>query len=138
VHQRRVQQIDTSSDRPRYCVEGEWRNVDFVVLASERATRCCRDAALSADELEMTQAISCRERRGIIIKFLPEFEGYIGRSARRSYFAGICGSMAAHTSSELRSHLHQFASAEKFETENAKFYSHVLPSPQWVRLPTAR
>jgi len=34
VHQRRVQQIDTSSDRPRYCVEGEWRNVDFVVLAS--------------------------------------------------------------------------------------------------------
>src|ERR1700757_2629779 len=34
VRHRRVQQIDTSSDKPRYCVEGEWRSVDFVVLAA--------------------------------------------------------------------------------------------------------
>jgi flavin-dependent dehydrogenase len=30
----------------------------------------------------------------------------------------------------LRHHLHQFASTEKIPTEHAKFYSHVLPSPQ--------
>jgi flavin-dependent dehydrogenase len=38
--------------------------------------------------------------------------------------------MASHTSTELRNHLHGFAAKEKFATEGAKFYSHVLPSPQ--------
>ena len=133
VHQRRVQQIDTSSDRPRYCVEGEWRNVDFVVLASGARNQMLPGTrALSADELEMTQGYFVPETaEEIIIKFLPDFEGYIWSFPRADHISlGICGSMAAHTSSELRSHLHQFASAEKFETENAKFYSHVLPSPQ--------
>jgi flavin-dependent dehydrogenase len=125
VHQRRVQQIDTSTDKPRYCVEGEWRNVDFVVLASGAR-------ALSSDELEMTQGYFVPETaEEIIIKFLPEFEGYIWSFPRADHISlGICGSMASHTSNELRSHLHTFAAAEKFPTENAKFYSHVLPSPQ--------
>jgi flavin-dependent dehydrogenase len=67
----------------------------------------------------------------IIIKFLPEFEGYIWSFPRADHLSlGICGSMAAHTSAELRSHLHSFATSEKFCTESAQFYSHVLPSPQ--------
>jgi flavin-dependent dehydrogenase len=67
----------------------------------------------------------------IIIKFLPEFEGYIWSFPRADHISlGICGSMASHTSAELRSHLHTFAAAEKYATENATFYSHVLPSPQ--------
>jgi geranylgeranyl diphosphate/geranylgeranyl-bacteriochlorophyllide a reductase len=133
VHERRVQHIDTSTDRPRYCVEGEWRTVDFVVLASGARNQMLPGIRpLSADELEMTQGYFVPQTaEEIIIKFLPEFEGYIWSFPRADHISlGICGSMASHTSNELRSHLHQFASAEKFATENAKFYSHVLPSPQ--------
>jgi flavin-dependent dehydrogenase len=67
----------------------------------------------------------------ILIKFLPEFEGYIWSFPRADHLSlGICGSMEAHTSTELRGHLQQFAAGEKIDTGNAKFYSHVLPSPQ--------
>ncbi|HXJ15493.1 MAG TPA: NAD(P)/FAD-dependent oxidoreductase [Candidatus Limnocylindrales bacterium] len=133
IHHRRVQQIDTSTDKPRYCVEGEWRTVDFIVLAAGARNRMLPGTrALLADELEMTQGYFVpQSAEEIIIKFLPEFEGYIWSFPRADHISlGICGSMAAHTSTELRSHLHTFAAAEKFATENAKFYSHVLPSPQ--------
>jgi len=133
VHQRRVQQIDTTTEKPRYCIEGEWRTVDFIALASgARNETLPGTRALSADELEMTQGYFVPETaEEIIIKFLPDFEGYIWSFPRADHISlGICGSMASHTSSELRSHLHTFAEAEKFATENAKFYSHVLPSPQ--------
>ncbi|HWN75453.1 MAG TPA: NAD(P)/FAD-dependent oxidoreductase [Candidatus Udaeobacter sp.] len=133
VHQRRVQQIDTTTEKPRYCVEGEWRTVDFIVLASGARNQMLPGTrALTADELEMTQGYFVPETaEEIIIKFLPDFEGYIWSFPRADHVSlGICGSMASHTSSELRSHLHTFAEAEKYATENAKFYSHVLPSPQ--------
>ena len=133
IHHRRVQQIDASTDKPRYCVEGEWRTVDFIVLASGARNQMLPGTrALSADELEMTQGYFVPQTaEEIIIKFLPEFEGYIWSFPRANHISlGICGSMAAHTSTELRSHLHTFAAAENFATENAKFYSHVLPSPQ--------
>jgi flavin-dependent dehydrogenase len=133
VHHRRVQQIDTSSDKPRYCVEGEWRTVDFVVLASGARNQMLPGTrALSPDELELTQGYFVPQTaEEIIIKFLPDFEGYIWSFPRADHISlGICGSMAAHNSNELRRHLHTFAEAEKFVTENAKFYSHVLPSPQ--------
>jgi flavin-dependent dehydrogenase len=133
VHQRRVQQIDTSTDKPRYCVEGEWRTVDFVVLAAGARNQILPGTrALSAEELEMTQGYFVPQTaEEIIIKFLPEFEGYIWSFPRVDHISlGICGSMAAHTSNELRLHLNSFATAENFTTENAKFYSHVLPSPQ--------
>ncbi len=133
VHQRRVQQIDTSTEKPRYCIEGEWRTVDFIVLASGARNQMLPGTrALTPDELEMTQGYFVpATAEEIIIKFLPDFEGYIWSFPRADHISlGICGSMASHTSSELRSHLHTFAEAEKFATENAKFYSHVLPSPQ--------
>ena len=38
--------------------------------------------------------------------------------------------MAAHTSSELRTHLHDFVDKQAIATGGAQFYSHVLPSPQ--------
>ena len=67
----------------------------------------------------------------IIIKFLPDFEGYIWSFPRNDHLSlGICGSMASHTSNELREHLRTFASKEQIDTQSAKFYSHVLPSPQ--------
>jgi flavin-dependent dehydrogenase len=133
VHHLRVQKVDASTDRPRYSVDGDWRAADFLVLASGARNQMLPGTRpLSAEELEMTQGYFVPQTADeIIIKFLPHFEGYIWSFPRADHISlGICGSMAAHTSAELRAHLHQFAAQEKFTTENAQFYSHVLPSPQ--------
>jgi flavin-dependent dehydrogenase len=133
IHHSRVQHVDTTTDKPRYAVEGDWREADFVVLAAGARNQFLPGTRpLSRDELEMTQGYFVPQTaEQIVIKFLPEFEGYIWSFPRADHLSlGICGSMAAHTSSELRNHLHQFATAEKLETSSAKFYSHVLPSPQ--------
>jgi flavin-dependent dehydrogenase len=132
VHQQRVQNIDTSSEKPRYSLQGEWRTADFVVLAGGARNQLLPETrALKPDELEMTQGYFVPQTaEQIIIKFLPEFEGYIWSFPRVDHVSlGICGSMAAHTSAELRGHLHEFAAGENVCTEGAKFYSHVLPSP---------
>ena len=133
VHRSRVQSVDTSTQRPRFSVDGEWRSSDFLVIAGGARNQFLPGIrALARDELEMTQGYFVPQTaEQILIKFLPEFEGYIWSFPRADHISlGICGSMQAHTSSELRSHLHRFAGHEKIETTNAKFYSHVLPSPQ--------
>jgi flavin-dependent dehydrogenase len=133
VHHRRVQALDTLAQRPRYAVDGEWRETNFLVLAGGARNQFLPGTrALARDELEMTQGYFVPQTADqILIKFLPEFEGYIWSFPRADHLSlGICGSMQAHTSTELRSHLHQFAGSEKIETLNSKFYSHVLPSPQ--------
>jgi flavin-dependent dehydrogenase len=133
IHHSRVQHVETSTERPRYSIEGEWRESDFVVLAAGARNQFLPGTrALARDELEMTQGYFVPQTaEQIIIKFLPEFEGYIWSFPRADHVSlGICGSMAAHTSNELRGHLQQFASTERIETGSAKFYSHVLPSPQ--------
>jgi len=133
IHASRVQQIDTKTDKPRYAIGGEWHQADFVVLASGAKNHFLPGIrALSPDEMEMTQGYFVPQTsEQIMIKFLPEFEGYIWSFPRADHLSlGICGSMAAHTSTELRTHLHQFAAHEQIETAGAKFYSHVLPSPQ--------
>ena len=132
VHQQRIQNIDTTSDKPRYSLQGEWRTADFVVLAGGARNQLLPETrALKPDELEMTQGYFVPQTaEQIIIKFLPEFEGYIWSFPRADHVSlGICGSMASHTSAELRGHLHDFATGENVRTEGAKFYSHVLPSP---------
>lgn len=133
IHHSHVQSVDTTTKRPHYSVEGEWREAHFLVLAAGAKNQFLPGTrALARDELEMTQGYFVPQTSDqIMIKFLPEFQGYIWSFPRADHLSlGICGSMAAHTSSELRGHLHQFASTEKIETRNAKFYSHVLPSPQ--------
>ena len=133
IQQSRVQGVDTSDDKPRYSVDGDWRKADFLVLASGARNQMLPGIRpLSRDELEMTQGYYVPQTSDeIIIKFMPNFEGYIWSFPRADHLSlGICGSMTAHTSTELRNHLHQFAASEKFSTESAKFYSHVLPSPQ--------
>ncbi|MGB9434723.1 MAG: NAD(P)/FAD-dependent oxidoreductase [Candidatus Acidiferrum sp.] len=133
IHHSRVQTVDTSTDKVRYAVDGEWFQGDFIVLAGGARNQFLPGTrALARDELEMTQGYFVPQTADrILIKFLPEFEGYIWSFPRADHLSlGICGSMQAHTSTELRDHLHRFAGTEKFETANAKFYSHVLPSPQ--------
>jgi len=133
IHHSRVQNVDTSTARPRYSIDGDWRASDFVVLAGgARNQFVAGTRPLARDELEMTQGYFVPQTADqILIKFLPEFEGYIWSFPRADHLSlGICGSMQAHTSAELRTHLHRFAGSEKIETANARFYSHVLPSPQ--------
>ena len=125
--------VDTASPKPRYCADGEWKSADFLVLAAGARNQLLPETrALQRDELEMTQGYFIPQTAdSITIKFLPHFEGYIWsfpRSDHRS--VGICGSMAAHTSTELRGHLNTFVGKHNISTEGAKFYSHVLPSPQ--------
>jgi len=133
IHHSRVQGVDTTRDKPTYSVDGQWRRADFLVVAAGARNQFLPGTRpLSRDELEMTQGYFVpRTSEEILIKFLPDFEGYIWSFPRADHLSlGICGSMAAHTSNELRSHLREFAASEQIDTENAKFYSHVLPSPK--------
>ena len=133
IHHSRVQGVETTGDRPMYSVDGHWRRADFLVVAAGARNHFLPGTRpLLRDELEMTQGYFVPQTsEEIIIKFLPDFEGYIWSFPRADHLSlGICGSMAAHTSNELRSHLREFAESEQIDTENAKFYSHVLPSPK--------
>jgi flavin-dependent dehydrogenase len=133
VQRSRVMSVDTTASKPRYCVEGEWREADFLVLAAGARNQLLPETrALQRDELEMTQGYFVPQTEdSITIKFLPHFEGYIWSFPRNDHLSvGICGSMSAHTSAELRGHLQTFVEKHDIETEGAKFYSHVLPSPQ--------
>jgi flavin-dependent dehydrogenase len=133
VERARVMGVETDTTKPRYCVDGEWRETDFLVLAAGARNQLLPETrALQRDELEMTQGYFVPQTAdAITIKFLPHFEGYIWSFPRCDHLSvGICGSMASHTSSELRGHLQTFVEKEQIPTEGAKFYSHVLPSPK--------
>ena len=79
------------------------------------------------------------QAEGICVKFLHHFEGYLWSFPRCDHLSvGICGSMAKHTSQELRRHLHAFMEGENIPREGARFYSHVLPSPQKQTLSSRR
>jgi flavin-dependent dehydrogenase len=125
--------VETKSAKPRYCVEGEWREADFLVLAAGARNQMLPGTrALKSDELEITQGYFVPQTAdAIMVKFLPHFEGYIWSFPRADHLSvGICGLMASHTSTELKTHLHTFVEKQHIATEGAHFYSHVLPSPQ--------
>src|SRR6476646_1603714 len=132
VQQAHVLSVDTSTTKPRYSVDGEWRSADFLVLAAGARNQIVPETrALQRDELEMTQGYFVPQTAdAITVKFLPHFEGYIWSFPRCDHLSvGICGSMAAHTSSELKAHLHNFVARQNIPVHGARFYSHVLPSP---------
>ncbi len=127
--------VDTAAEKPRYCVEGEWRTADYLVVAAGARNQLLPGTrALQRNELEMTQGYFVPQTAdAITVKFLPQFEGYIWSFPRCDHLSvGICGSMASHTSAELKAHLAEFIATHGIPTENAKFYSHVLPSPREV------
>ncbi len=133
VQRSHVISVDTAAAKPRYCVDGEWRTADFLVLAAGARNRLLPETRpLDRDELEMTQGYFVPQTAdAITVKFLPHFEGYIWSFPRCDHLSvGICGSMSSHTSTELRSHLQSFVQKKNIPTEGAQFYSHVLPSPR--------
>jgi flavin-dependent dehydrogenase len=133
VKRSHVFSVDTTTSKPRFSADGEWRDTDFLVLAAGARNQLVPETrALQRNELEMTQGYFVPQTaEAITIKFLPHFEGYIWSFPRCDHLSvGICGSMETHTSTELRGHLKTFVEKHKIPTEGAKFYSHVLPSPQ--------
>jgi flavin-dependent dehydrogenase len=67
----------------------------------------------------------------IKVKFLREFEGYLWSFPRADHLSvGICAKMGQRPSQELRRHLGEFVRDENIPMDGARFYSHVLPSPQ--------
>ncbi len=129
----RITQMDTRGQRVRLTASGAEHAADFVVLASgARNTLLPETRPLRPDDLEMTLGYFVpAHAEGIQVKFLRRFEGYLWSFPRCDHLSvGICGSMARHTSQELRQHLHDFMREEAIRVAGARFYSHVLPSPQ--------
>ena len=133
VKRSHVMGVDTTSAKPRYCVDGDWQTANYLVLAAGARNQLLPETRpLKRDELEMTQGYFVPETAdAITIKFLPHFEGYIWSFPRQDHLSvGICGSMSAHTNTELKAHLGAFVEKQNISVIDAKFYSHVLPSPQ--------
>jgi flavin-dependent dehydrogenase len=111
-----------------------------VIAAGARNSLLPDTRPLARADLEMTLGYFVpAHAEGIRVKFLRHFEGYLWSFPRCDHLSvGICGSMARHTSQELRRHLHAFMADEKIPREGANFYSHVLPSPQRQTLSARR
>ena len=138
VVQSHVAGVEAESRRPRVLISGNWLESDFVVLAAGARNRMLPETPpLEPEELEMTLGYFVPVQADTIkVKFLPKFEGYIWMFPRSDHVSvGICGSVATHTSQELRDHLHAFMMEEGIGTDGGRFYSHVLPSPKaWTLL----
>jgi geranylgeranyl diphosphate/geranylgeranyl-bacteriochlorophyllide a reductase len=129
----RVSQVDTSRAGVRLHAGGVEHNADFAVIASgARNTLLPQTRPLRPEDLEMTLGYFLpAQADGIKVKFVRHFEGYLWSFPRCDHLSvGICGSMARHTSQELRGHLHEFLHQEGFDFAGGRFYSHLLPSPQ--------
>ncbi len=129
----RVTHVDTRDERARLIAGGFEHVADFVVLAAGARNTLLPDTRpLRPNDLEMTLGYFVpAQADGIKVKFLRRFHGYLWSFPRCDHLSvGICGSMARHNSQELRRYLHDFMRDEGIETAAARFYSHVLPSPQ--------
>jgi flavin-dependent dehydrogenase len=137
----RVTRMDTENERAGLTVGDARVEADFVVVAAgARNSLFPGTRPLSRNDLEMTLGYFVpAHAEGIQVKFLPHFEGYLWSFPRCDHLSvGICGSMAKHTSQELRRHLHSFMDSENISRAGARFYSHVLPSPQLQTLSNRR
>ncbi len=139
----RVTSVDTNGDRVRLTISAsaatggasavEQRASDFVVLAAGARNQLLPETTpLGAPDLEMTLGYFVPTEEDIIkVKFLKQFEGYLWSFPRADHLSvGICGRMGQTSTQQLRQHLSDFVEEEKIPMGGARFYSHVLPSPQ--------
>jgi len=129
----RVTHMKTGGEKALLRVGGAEHRADFVVLAAGARNTLLPDTRpLRPNDLEMTLGYFVPAHADAIqVKFLRGFEGYLWSFPRSDHLSvGICGSMARHTSQQLRQHLHDFMREEGIAAAGARFYSHVLPSPQ--------
>lgn len=129
----RVTSVDTNGERVRLTASGERRSSDFVVLAAGARNQLFPETtALGAPDLEMTLGYFVPTEEDMIkVKFLRQFEGYLWSFPRADHLSvGICAKMGQSSSQQLRRHLDDFVEEEEIPMDGARFYSHVLPSPQ--------
>ncbi|HKN62270.1 MAG TPA: NAD(P)/FAD-dependent oxidoreductase [Candidatus Acidoferrales bacterium] len=131
----RVTSVDTNGERVRLTISTspEERISDFVVLAAGARNQLLPETtALGAPDLEMTLGYFVPTEEDIIkVKFLKQFEGYLWSFPRADHLSvGICARMGQTSSQQLRQHLSDFVEQEKIPMNGARFFSHVLPSPQ--------
>jgi flavin-dependent dehydrogenase len=129
----RVTSVDTKGCGVRLTIAGqEQYDADFAVLAAGARNQLLPETTpLRPSDLEVTQGyfIPVEDHR-IKVKFLRQFEGYLWSFPRADHLSvGICAKMGQASSLRLRSHLDEFVREEKIPMEGARFYSHVLPSP---------
>jgi flavin-dependent dehydrogenase len=129
----RVTSLDVTGERARLTVCGETHTSDFVVVAAGARNQLLPETtALGTPDLEMTLGYFVPTEEDLIkVKFLKQFEGYLWSFPRCDHLSvGICAKMGQSSSQQLRRYLDDFVAEEKIPTEGARFYSHVLPSPQ--------
>jgi flavin-dependent dehydrogenase len=128
----RVTQVDTKGPGVRLAVGGKEHAADFAVLAAGARNQLLPETTpLGPRDLEVTQGyfIPAEDHR-IKVKFLKQFEGYLWSFPRADHLSvGICAKMGQASSQILRGHLDDFVREEKIPMDGARFYSHVLPSP---------
>ena len=137
----RVTSVDVARKSPRLATANTSQQVDFLILASgARNSFFPATVPLAPADLEMTLGYfvaSCADT--IHVKFLRGLQGYIWSFPRSDHLSvGICGSLARHRSRELHGYLAQFLREEHISIEDARFYSHVLPSPRAHTLASRR
>jgi flavin-dependent dehydrogenase len=129
----RVTSVDTDRTQVRLAAAGEQYRSDFVVLAAGARNQLLPDTtALGATDLEVTLGYFVPTEEDIIkVKFLKEFEGYLWSFPRADHLSvGICAKMGQNPTQQLRRHLDEFVREENICMDGARFYSHVLPSPE--------
>jgi flavin-dependent dehydrogenase len=129
----RVTNVNTDEAQVRLMAGGEEHRSDFVVLAAGARNQLLPETtALGALDLEMTLGYFVPTEEDIIkVKFLKEFEGYLWSFPRADHLSvGICAKMGQNPTQQLRRHLDEFVREESICMEGARFYSHVLPSPE--------
>jgi flavin-dependent dehydrogenase len=129
----RVTSVDTRGEGVRFTAGGEQREADFAVLAAGARNQLFPETTpLQPRDLEVTQGyfVPVEDHR-IKVKFLKKFEGYIWSFPRADHLSvGICAKMGQASSQALRAYLDEFVREEKIPMDGARFYSHVLPSPE--------
>lgn len=129
----RVTRVETGEQHVKLVAGGEETAADFVVLAAGARNHLLPDTTpLQPKDLEVTLGYFIPAHEDIVkIKFLERLAGYMWSFPRTDHLSvGICAKMAEYTTSALRKHLDDFIREEKIPTQDARFYSHVLPSPQ--------
>jgi flavin-dependent dehydrogenase len=128
----RVTSLNTAGPGVRLTVGGREHDADFAVLAAGARNQLLpQTTPLGPGDLEVTQGYFIPAEDHLIkVKFLKQFEGYLWSFPRADHLSvGICAKMGQASSQALRGHLDEFVREEKIPMDGARFYSHVLPSP---------
>jgi len=133
IEHSRVTSVDMAGQQPQLTAAGEQHTSDFVVLAAGARNQLLPETtALKPLDLEVTLGYFVPTEEDVLkVKFLKEFEGYLWSFPRADHLSvGICAKMGQSPAQVLRAHLDKFVREENIRMDGARFYSHVLPSPE--------